>query len=162
LSEPLRFLFDECISATVMDSLAEIFAVSYDGVQFKHIRDYQLLGVEDKVWLPQIQSEGGWIVITADRGKAGGKDADKLPMICDRLGITHVVLSAPVHQQKMADKVASVIAVFKELVDLIQEAVPGARFSIRKTALGRVHVVRVEKRQQKRDAGDESGAAPET
>lgn len=128
MSITIRILFDECVGTPVLEAIKRVFDLFELNVEVKHIRDFQMNGVADEQWIPQIAAEG-WIIITADRGKCGGS-TQKLPRICLEYKLTHVILSSAVHHQKTADKAASIISVWRKLVEAVSTATPGTRFSL--------------------------------
>lgn len=135
---PLRLFFDECISKPAVDGLLELVKVAPDDIEIKHICDFQLEGIHDEVWLPQIAAEG-WIVITADAGKQSKKKGEKLPNLCVMYCVTHVILSPRVHHQRVFDKTRALLAVWDDLLGLAN--VPrGSRYGLQLTNSGRAQL----------------------
>jgi hypothetical protein len=87
----LRLFFDECCSKRLTQKLAELYAEDYPGLEIKHLADFFRAGDDDSKWLPLLEQDKEWIVITTDRGKDPKKP--KLPVICAELGITHVIFT---------------------------------------------------------------------
>jgi hypothetical protein len=57
----------------------------------KHISEFCGTGKDDEDWIPLLEREKDWIVLTCDRGRDAKKA--KLPLICARLGITHISMT---------------------------------------------------------------------
>ena len=98
--EPLaRVLFDECISKLLVKDLAAFFARDFPDVEVRHVLDTFKPGTHDGRWLDWLtlttkDSRLMPLVITADRGKKSKLKKDKLPLICERLGIPYVALTS--------------------------------------------------------------------
>jgi hypothetical protein len=88
----LKLFFDECVSSPRLIRALQQFYTDVDGnceAEFVRLQERFVSGEGDEAWLNQLSGEGGWIVITKDRGKSGGP---KLPSICPQLKITHVAM----------------------------------------------------------------------
>lgn len=107
--------------------------------ELRHILEFQQQGVWDEQWIPRVASEG-WILITADRGKKGSKKGEKLPRLCVRHRITHVVLSAGIHRRKSFEKVLAILSVWYELLQL-RDVPPGSRYQLEPTGRGQAKLV---------------------
>src|SRR5262245_57359260 len=101
-----------------MEQLAGLLAVAPEKTCLRHVLEFQSQGVFDEVWVPQIAAEG-WIIITADRGKRGrqGK-GEKLPLLCRRFAITHVMLSAAIHRKNGFEKTRAILAAWPDIAKL--------------------------------------------
>ena len=110
--QPLRLLFDECCSKRLPGKLAEIYAEDYQ-IETKHLTEFFSKGDDDADWLPLIES-GGWIVITTDRGKDPKKP--KLPVICERLGINHLMFTSELLNAGYAAQKQALLCVWPQLV----------------------------------------------
>lgn len=124
-----KVLFDECIGKPHVESLIEFLAI--DGgerPEIRHVLDFQGQGVWDEDWIPRVANEG-WMIVTQDRGRKGRSKGEPLPNLCHKLGITHVVLSRRIAQRKSADKVLTILSVWRELLGLFDEPV-GSRFAL--------------------------------
>lgn len=109
--------------------MEQLKALLPDDPHFAHVCDFFLEGTNDDVWIPRIGQEGGWIVITTDRGK-GSARGGKLPRLCLENKITHVLLSPALHRKKGAEKVGALVLLWGQIEGLSAE-VPGTRFVIR-------------------------------
>jgi hypothetical protein len=110
-----KFLFDECISQPAMDKLKKLVSGE---PHFEHLCSRFTSGIADNEWIPQLAQEGGWTVITADRARRGSQQGGKLPSLCDQFGITHVLISSTLHQRKSDEKVAALVLVWPEILQL--------------------------------------------
>lgn len=135
----LRLLFDECVGKPTMLAIAELLVAEPEKPDLQHVLDFQSQGVRDEVWVPKAATEGR-IIITADRGKRGG--GAKLPLLCRRYGITHVMLSATLHHRKGFEKAAAILTVWPELAKL-PNVPKGSGYSLRLTSAGGPHLVLV-------------------
>jgi hypothetical protein len=66
----------------------------------KYPRDKYPAGVKDRIWIPELARESGWIIITMDRGRHSQK-SESLPVISRAFRITHVMLSAGLEKRSM-------------------------------------------------------------
>ncbi len=81
MSEPDKFLFDECsIGKPALKALKAVLQFEGTPPNIEHLLDKFPMSTFDIAWVPQIAEEG-WIVISADRGK-GKKRGGKLPLVC--------------------------------------------------------------------------------
>ena len=112
MTQPVRFFFDECLSHLVVE---------------RQIRDWaQLTGAKLRLRISSesslpgrrvaLNNEGGWTVISADRGTHSKKD-ERLPLICRELGVTHVTISAALHRRSMAFKALAIETCWPALID---------------------------------------------
>jgi hypothetical protein len=122
-----RLLFDECIGKPIVVCFGRLLELAHDDekAELTHVLDFQKQGIWDEVWVPQIKSEGR-IVITGDGGRGGVSKGEKLPRLCARYGITHVILSPKMHVRKSFRKMISVLSVWHQIITL-NEVDPGSR-----------------------------------
>lgn len=98
----LKIFFDACVSPKFARDLVPFLERA--GIHFEeciHHHDRYAEGTTDSEWLKELD-DGEWLVVTADAGKRCG--GDKLPKICNALGITHIVFSSYIHNMKMTEK----------------------------------------------------------
>jgi PIN like domain len=108
VTEPTHFLFDECFAFPVVkDQVSKLFELYGGATEVVHLFSKFNSGTADKIWIPQLASEGGWIIVTADQGKQS-KKGQKLPEICQEYRVTHIMLSAKLHMQNMYTKVLAI------------------------------------------------------
>ena len=111
------FLFDECLSHLVVERQIRDWAQLYGGeVEVAHLFGKFSTGTPDREWLGALNNEGGWTVISADRGTHSKKD-ERLPLICRELGVTHVTISAALHRRSMAFKALAIETCWPALID---------------------------------------------
>lgn len=122
----VRFFFDECLSRPVVEGiLTDSLRLFGSDAEVAHLLPkFGAHGLSDRHWVEQLVSEGSWIAISADRGKHS-KLSDKLPLICQEVGLTLVMLSAKLHQRNMAFKLLAIQSVWQDLHDLRSEP-PGS------------------------------------
>lgn len=128
-----KLIFDECLSEPVLESLRPFLERVGIKLVLRSVVKYQRDGVPDKEWIPKIAAEGGWIIISSDRGKRNKREKfdEKLPYLCRSHRVTHVLLSGLIHNEKAFVKGQAVVAVWKELV-ASATATRGTRFKLKK------------------------------
>jgi PIN like domain len=114
VSQPPRFLFDECVGKPAMEQLQRMVP---GNPCCSHLRDTFAQGTPDDKWIPALAGQEGLIVISGDRGKQSGIKP-KLPDLCEEHQITHVLLSAAVHRMKSHEKVAALALVWDQIAAL--------------------------------------------
>jgi len=90
--------------------------VAYPGLALKHLTDYLQRSDDDAEWLPLLEEDKDWIVITADRGKDSKKE--KLPKLCSQLKITHVSMTYGFHIAGYAAHRHALLSLFPQFVCL--------------------------------------------
>jgi hypothetical protein len=106
--------------------------------EFSYLMDLFPSGTLDETWVPQVAS-GGWIVITADRGKqTKGGPEKRLPLICESQGVSHVLLGASLHQLPSDRKLRALIGVWDSILEATSRHVP-ARIRVNRNAEGNWH-----------------------
>lgn len=61
---------DACLPVAAFRLLGSTLAMQADPPETRYLPDYLGSGaVSDEEWVPQLAKEGGWIVLTADRGR---------------------------------------------------------------------------------------------
>jgi hypothetical protein len=121
VSDPARFLFDECLSHRVMQSLGELLRTAGVAVEFEHVITKQFGGINDDIWIPQIADER-WVIVTGDRGmkqKAG--KGEKLPIVCEQFGVNYVFFSRSWHNRSNADKVGALVSLWPQIMAVHSE-----------------------------------------
>jgi hypothetical protein len=126
VTKPGRYFFDECLGRPAMRELARIVP---GNPQFTHVLDVFDQGTTDDVWVPRMAADGGWIVISSDRGRQSGLGA-KLPWLCQEHKITHILLSTALHKKKSHEKVAALALIWSD-IESVAAAPPGTRFKLR-------------------------------
>jgi PIN like domain len=112
VKQSLKLFFDECCSKRLAKVIRDTCSPDNLNVQTKHLCEFGL-GKADEDWLPLLEKQGGWIVITADRGKDPKKQ--KLPRICSSLGITHISLTPALIKAGYQAHENALLSVFSEI-----------------------------------------------
>ena len=112
----LKLFLDECCSKRLARLISDTCSTDNLSVQTKHLSDFCELGKADEDWLPLLEKQGGWIVITADRGRDPKKQ--KLPRICACLGITHISLTPALIREGYQAHEKAILSVFSEIIHL--------------------------------------------
>lgn len=107
-----------------------LLTYAIQGVELHHIIDKFFSGDKDENWIPQLASDGNWIVFTADAGKKS-KDGFKLPDICAENHVTHVLLSGKLHHMKSIDKIGWIGLGWPLVEQKVYKSKPGSRFKMR-------------------------------
>jgi hypothetical protein len=117
VTQPIRFLFDECISWRVVEGqLAQSLELYAPHATVAHFAKKFPCGTKDRVWVPQIANEGGWIVVSMDRG-THSKVEERLPLICRAFQVTHVLLSPGLEKRNMYYRALAIETRWPELVN---------------------------------------------
>jgi hypothetical protein len=112
-----------------MNEIARVVALSHDGCEFKHIKEFQQQGIVDEKWVPDIAKDKCWIIISADRSKQKSK-GEKLRTVCKRHDVTLVELSQKIHHLPTTQKIGIILTIWPDLMK-VAGAPPGTRFLIR-------------------------------
>ena len=113
-----KFLVDECLARPrVEDDLAKSLRLFGGNASIEHLLSKFPSGCADIDWISQIARERNWIVITSDQGKNSIK-SEKLPIICQYYGVTHVVLSSGLHKRSMYFKILAIQSSWESLLEL--------------------------------------------
>jgi hypothetical protein len=126
---PLRLLFDDCLSKNAVKASADIAQFSRGALEVTHLANLGCEGDLDDDWIPRLAGEG-YLLVTTDRGKKKSRGG-KLPILCQRNGMKHIMMSAAVHGQNQFDKLRALFMVWPNLVSA-SDASPGAGFVLRK------------------------------
>ena len=121
----IRLLFDETFGHPIVQAMARLLSFHELKPEVRHLFDVAAPGTPDPEWVPAIV-EGDWIVISADHGRRGGP---KLPWICRKLGVTHVLLKGQMIHRRQFEKARAVLVVWPEMVD-VADAPRGSRYRI--------------------------------
>ena len=113
--QPVRFFFDECLSKPVVErEITQSSRLYGSDADVAHLLSKFESQTPDRVWVPQLATEGGWIVISTDRGRHS-KKSEKLPLICRAYGVSHVLLSGKLHSRNMYTKALAIEASWEGL-----------------------------------------------
>jgi len=121
-----RLLFDECLGRPAIQELMQFTGLARDErPEIRHLFDLAPSGTFDEVWIPQLAPQG-WTVIKADGGRTPNrKRGEKLPHLCARFGVTHVLLSPSVHNRTTLEKLLTIFSVWYPLLEIADD--PGRR-----------------------------------
>lgn len=99
--------------------------------EIRHLLEFQQSGVQDEIWIPRLSSEG-WTIITSDGGRTPNKNrGEKLPRLCARHAVTHVLLSPAVHQRPSFEKLLTILSVWYRLLSIsVDPESKGHRFVV--------------------------------
>jgi hypothetical protein len=113
---PLKLFFDECCSRRLARKIVEIYAECYPDLETRHLSQLCALGTRDPEWLPMLEKEKGWIVLTADRGRDPKRE--KLPAICERLGITHISMTPKLVSEGYTIRKQALLTVWPQIIKI--------------------------------------------
>lgn len=120
MSDRVRLFFDECcLGKRAVDKLEVLIGLSDERVELKHLLSAFPPGTLDREWIPRVASEG-WTVITSDRGKSK-PNRGKLPEICRRYHVTHIVFSRSMHKRRDFEKVAAIMGLWSGILAAARE-----------------------------------------
>ena len=122
----LNLLFDENFGKPIVRALASLLSFHELNPTVKHLLDLAPPGEPDERWIPRISAED-WIVVTKDKGAHGGS---KLPIICRRQRVTHVLLVGRLTERRQFEQVRAVLVVWPNLIRA-SDVPRGSRFRLR-------------------------------
>jgi hypothetical protein len=114
VSQSLKLIFDECCSKRLARKIVEIYEECYPGLQTKHLSDLCKPGTNDEDWIPMLEKDKEWIILTADRGKDAKKQ--KLQVICSRFGITHIAFTSAVMRDGYKAQKQALLCVWPQIM----------------------------------------------
>jgi hypothetical protein len=90
-------------------------------MKIRHLLDEYRENRCDSVWLPNLAQQGGWIVISKDRGrhsKAKGKPS--LPELCAQYGVTCVAFTGKLGNAKATEHQEALDEVMRNVAPIYQ------------------------------------------
>jgi PIN domain-containing protein len=114
LNQQIKLFFDACLSKKLPRLILSVFGEDYENLQVKHLTDYFQQNDDDGDWLPLLEQDKDWIVITADRGKDPKKE--QLPVLCSQLGISHIAMTPSFHQSGYLTHKHAVLSLFPQII----------------------------------------------
>jgi hypothetical protein len=114
LNHHIKLFFDACLSKKLPRLILSVYGEDYENLQVKHLTDYFQQDDDDGDWLPILEQDKDWIVITADRGKDPKKE--KLPVLCSKLGITHIAFTSHFHQAGYVAHKHALLSLFPQII----------------------------------------------
>jgi hypothetical protein len=117
-----RLLFDECLGRPAVDLLKQLVAMGGgDKPVLSHILEFAPSGTRDESWIPRLAPEG-WTVITSDGGrKPNKKRGEKLPRLCARYAVTHILISPYIHNLTSFEKLLSILSVWYPVLEIASD-----------------------------------------
>ena len=112
--QPIKLFFDECCSPRLPRKIIEVYEEDYPGITTKHLTDIFKAGTGDPDWIPILEKDKDWIVITADRGRDSKKP--KLPLICATLGITYLSMTPAMQEAGYSAHKQALLTVWPNIV----------------------------------------------
>lgn len=117
MTQPFKLFFDECCSKKLARRIVEIYSECYPDIQTKHLFDFfEKGGAPDEDWIPLLEKEKDWIVLTADRRKDPKRQ--KLPLICSRFGITHVSMTPDLVKSGYKSQKQALLCLWPQIMSL--------------------------------------------
>ena len=119
--------FDSTFGYPWVTTLVNLFLMRKDSEPFlKHIFQVSKPGEEDPEWIPKLDGDK-FIVISGDKGNK----KPRLPQICKKQKITHIILSSTVHHSSKFERARAIIMLWPQILRTF-DAKPGSRFQIEK------------------------------
>lgn len=115
MSQPFKLFFDECCSKRLARRIVEIYAECYPGLETKHLTDFFAAGTDDPDWITFLENAKDWIILTADRGRKGDKN-QKLPLICMKLGVTHISMTPALKSAGYKEHKQALLSVWPQII----------------------------------------------
>jgi hypothetical protein len=100
-------------------------------------------GVKDRIWIPEIAAEGGWIVVSMDRGMHS-RVSERLPLICQAFRVTHVMLSSGLGKRTMYYRALAIEDRWSHLIEAASHPA-GTGFSLRMHETQKSHSFQLKK-----------------
>lgn len=136
-----KVMLDECMGCQGSRLAASLFELHKPPVHAEWLNDFLgRQGSLDVDWTQIIQSQGGWIVVSCDKGKQRGEKArlkgPPLHLICPARKITAFFLGGKASNRSGFHKATEGISLWPAMVERYNTAEPGTRFRIRRTTNG--------------------------
>lgn len=126
MNSPFKLLIDENIGKPIGSVLVQLLKWHPEPPEIAFVVD-RFGGQKDHIWVPQVAQEG-WVILSTDRAKQCG--GAKLHHVCEEHKVTHILMSATMHELKQFHKVAMVIRLWDKIVE-VRLAPPGSRFHMK-------------------------------
>jgi len=130
VTQPIRFVFDECAlgRCTVERELRDSLALFGADAELAHLLSKFPPGTKDEVWIPHLAHDGDWIIFSADLGK-NSKKSESLPLICQALGVTHIIMSPALQRRPSFYRVLAISSCWTQILGTA-EAAKGTGFTL--------------------------------
>jgi hypothetical protein len=116
LNPAIKLFFDNTLSKRLPKVVHAVYSDEYPDLSLKHLTDYFSADDQDEDWLPLLEAEKDWIVITSDRGTDPKKE--KLPILCTKLQITHVSITNAMHRAGYSTHKHALLSLFHQFACL--------------------------------------------
>lgn len=123
----VRLFFDECCSKRLARKISEIYKEDYPDLETRHLTDFWQHSTPDGEWIPMLEREKGWIVLTADRGKDPKKE--KLPLICKTFAVTHISMTPKLVHAGYREHKQALLCMWPQIVNA-QRLPPGTKITL--------------------------------
>ena len=126
----MKLVFDATFGETWVIHLRDFFQNhSCPRPEIRHL--FEIAGEDERddlVWVPKLANLG-CVVVSGDRG-THSKPCERLPRICRDQHVTHILLSAGMHDNAHKfEKARAIIILWHEIIAACQDA-PGSRYLI--------------------------------
>lgn len=123
MPRPLKVLLDECVSSPrTVQALETVLGLvdNDDPPELVFLNDFTgCAGTKDKDWIPKAVEAGFDVVLTTDQGRK--KKGDKLPELCAKYQLTHVLVSATLKQKGLQYMTFAIVGAWHGIVAAHQE-----------------------------------------
>jgi hypothetical protein len=124
----MQLYFDECCSTRFKIDLPAFFAADFPDLKVSHVLDSYDPGTGDSTWLKPLQENPNIIVITADVGRDSSKE--KLPLVCKKLGITHIAFTATLINAGYTKQKSAIASVWMQIIEQVPRLPRGTRVKL--------------------------------
>jgi hypothetical protein len=150
----MKIILDECLTKGRSESIIQSIALDDPSIEVTFLLDYLkrvglsseaiAKGIKDPFWADRLSDEGGWFVISADRGKhTRVVEGPPLTKILKTRKITAAYLSGSIQNGSGFGKARAVIASWPQIKRLFQTKPAGTRINIRLAPSGNAFIVEV-------------------
>lgn len=98
-----KIFLDECVAHPIAARLLHYYTPAYPSLKVRHLFEEYRAKRCDSVWVPSLAQQGGWIVVTKDRGKHSAIDKPRLPELCVEYKVTCVAFTGKLGQAKATE-----------------------------------------------------------
>ncbi|MDX2186150.1 MAG: hypothetical protein SFV32_04385 [Opitutaceae bacterium] len=126
----MKVLFDENTGGRFVGIFREVISLNKkESFEIAHTVEKFGRGAKDADWIPKLKGED-WVVISDDRGRNSAA-GDRLPQICESLGITLISVNSTIFKHGgQAEKMRGLNSVWPEIVETVAKK-PGSRWLLK-------------------------------
>lgn len=95
-----KLLIDVCVAPRASDKIVNFYTHIYPSLRIVPLIEIYRQNRSDAVWVKSLALEGGWIVVSADKGKDRKKP--RLPQLCRDYRVTCVIMSSSLQNKGSA------------------------------------------------------------